>query len=70
MLPAVTASLPTYWLYVMTLYSTAFIFLKQGEDLLRRSLQQQCLKSQGEQRRWESIDMLSTMSPPPQVRIH
>lgn len=26
MLPAVTASLPTYWLYVMTLYSTAFIY--------------------------------------------
>lgn len=26
MLPAVTASLPTYWLYVMTLCSTAFIY--------------------------------------------
>lgn len=58
MLPAVTTSLPTCWLYIMTLSSVAF-FLRQ-EDLVQCSLRQQSQKS-----RSESIDMPCTTTPPP-----
>ncbi len=74
MLPAVTAGLPTYWLYVIMLWSMALIFFKATEEFTVVQPAAQIFTISGTVTRKDAQDLLtvilSTMSPPPQTRIH